>query len=166
MNRQASDSAMVFEQHPVRALNSLQRPANGIWLAAEHFKLGAFAKVISGFGRPAETVQNQAAVIKSPRIAASAPNGLIQRVERFRHIAGEIGVNAPAIELFEHCILPESQAGNRQHGERYEGRNEFRHENKAPADDSKLGERPCGHHNQKCDRWRGQLLQQTAQVHR
>jgi hypothetical protein len=72
-------------------------------------------------------------------------------------------MNAAAIKLFEHRILPESQAESRKHGDCYEGRNEFRHENNAPADDSKLGDATAvATVDNSIDRWSGHFRRQRA----
>lgn len=80
---------MGFQIHPFRTLNSLQRTAHRIRLAAEHLQFGTHLKVVGRFGRPAKAIQDQPAIIKSPRIAAAAFDRRGERIERLGLIAGE-----------------------------------------------------------------------------
>jgi hypothetical protein len=78
VNSQAGNAAVAFQQHTVRALDSLQRTTNGIGHTAKHFQLCAFLEIGCCFLRATETVQNQAAIIKRSWIADAAGNCRVQ----------------------------------------------------------------------------------------
>ena len=48
---------MIFEQDSLGTLDSLQRTADRIGFATEHFELGAFAEIIGGFRGPPKAIQ-------------------------------------------------------------------------------------------------------------
>jgi hypothetical protein len=78
MDCQAGSTAVIFQQDSISALNSFERPANRIRLAAEHFEFRALAEIVSRFGGSAVVVQHQAAVIKGPGVATATLDRRIQ----------------------------------------------------------------------------------------
>jgi hypothetical protein len=107
VNRQSGDSTLTLKQHSVGALNAFEGSTDRIRLAAKHFELRAFAEIVGRFAGTAVMVQDQAAVIKGPRVTAAAFDGGVQRIEGLGQVPGKICMNAAAIEIFEHRILPE-----------------------------------------------------------
>jgi hypothetical protein len=117
MNDEASSAAVGFEHDSLGALDSLQGFADRVGLAPEHFQLGALAEVGGRFVGAAESILHDAAVVEGPRVATAALNGGVQRVEGPADIAGEEGVHAAAVQLFEHGVLSEAtRRGESQEG--------------------------------------------------
>jgi len=102
---------MGLKIDPFATLDSFQRTADWIGLTTEHFELCALLKIIGGLGRTAKAVQDEAAIVKGPRIPTAAFNSRIERVERFRLVPGKERVDAAAIQLFEHGVLAVTSGG-------------------------------------------------------
>jgi hypothetical protein len=104
-DRQPCQAALGFERHPLTTLHTFERAGDGIRLASHRFQLGALVEVTLGFIGAAESIVGQAAEVIGPRIARAARNGRAKQPVRRPIIAVEVGVNAPAIQLFEHAVL-------------------------------------------------------------
>jgi hypothetical protein len=97
VNGQAGGAAMCFERDSFGTLDAFERPTDRIGFAAQDFKLSPLLKVVGGFRRTAKPVEDQSAIVKRPRIAATAFDGRIQAIEGLGLIAGKESVNAAAI---------------------------------------------------------------------
>jgi hypothetical protein len=106
---------MGFEHHPLRTLNALQRLAHGVGQTAIHLKLHGRAEIVAGFVRTPETIQDQAAIVVNPRIAAAVHHGRVESIERFPQIPRKVRMHAAAVKLFEHAVL--GGGDSRDHGQ-------------------------------------------------
>jgi hypothetical protein len=111
MNRQPGGAPLRFQIHPFGALNALQRPADGVWLAADQLEFRPFAEIGLSFIWTTESAQDQTAVVKGSRVAAAIHYRGVERVERFELIARKERMDTAAIQLVEHGILAESGSG-------------------------------------------------------
>jgi hypothetical protein len=94
-----------FQINPFRALDPLQRAANRIRLAAEHFQFGSHFEIVGRFGGSAKAIQNQPTIVEGSWIAAATFDRCAERIERLRLVTGEERMDAAAVQVFKHGVL-------------------------------------------------------------
>jgi hypothetical protein len=94
-----------IEGKPLGALHPLERAGHREGLAAERFQLGAGLEIVGRFLGTSQPGIGQAAEIMASRVAAAARDGGREQLVGAAIIAGEIGVDAPPVQLIQQRVL-------------------------------------------------------------